>query len=245
MKYKIFHPVTNEMFWAWSTDELLKEIEIAKLSSNCNHERRSVFQVQISVGKPHVKEACPDCGQALGNPIKRIPAHENLKIVDLETIRIERELSLFEIKKKIVLARRKTDTEFDQLWWKEYDEYLSSAAWKQKRQIKLERVDFICEGCGIEKAEEIHHISYRNVPYEMLFELIGMCSFCHSLMHLDKEERGNFRKGNQIEIACNGCRMFSERHGRPWCLVHNAPSLAALESSNMCGPKRRSLDPLK
>jgi 5-methylcytosine-specific restriction endonuclease McrA len=41
----------------------------------------------------------------------------------------------------------------------------------------------MCEGCGDEKAQEVHHKTYKNVGDEFLFELVALCNTCHDRYH--------------------------------------------------------------
>lgn len=68
-------------------------------------------------------------------------------------------------------------------WQEWYQRYLRSWAWEEKRQQVFERADHRCEGCGENRATEVHHSSYKNVGYEFLFELIAICSECHARYH--------------------------------------------------------------
>jgi RNase P subunit RPR2 len=246
MKRKVFHPVTNEEFWAWDTAELSEKIDAIRQSFQCEHSSKAIFQVKIKSGKPHVKLACPICGESLGSPIKREEMHNQLQEIDVESIRLERSIEQFNKIKDLIIFHKNKDNEFDQNWWKEYSVYLESKLWKEKRELKLDRVNFICEGCGIEAATEVHHRSYEHVPFEMLFDLLALCRFCHNMLHLNRELRARYSNDQSMEhIVCYGCRQFDERYNRPWCSFHNAPTAAALASENLCGPSHKSLDPLK
>ena len=64
-----------------------------------------------------------------------------------------------------------------------YASYLASEAWKEKRRLVLIRDRHRCQSCGVRKATEIHHLTYRNLTREFLFELIALCSECHARFH--------------------------------------------------------------
>lgn len=66
-------------------------------------------------------------------------------------------------------------------WW--YKKYLASESWAKKRKLVFERCAYICEGCGIEPAAQVHHGTYDHVGYEFLFELVGICQECHKRYH--------------------------------------------------------------
>ena len=68
-------------------------------------------------------------------------------------------------------------------WRKDYVDYLSSERWKQKRKIALERDGYKCQGCLTKAASEVHHLSYKNIGNELLFELVSLCHDCHKRIH--------------------------------------------------------------
>lgn len=72
-------------------------------------------------------------------------------------------------------------------WWKQYNEYLASPEWKVRREAVLQRAGFICEGCGVERAIQVHHLTYDHVGYEMLWELKAVCLDCHAYLHPDQQ----------------------------------------------------------
>jgi hypothetical protein len=80
------------------------------------------------------------------------------------------------------LARSLTRQSNSALWWSWYSSYLDSPAWKQKRQKVLSRDNFMCLGCG-GAAQQVHHVSYKNVGYEPLEDLASICVNCHRHIH--------------------------------------------------------------
>lgn len=68
-------------------------------------------------------------------------------------------------------------------FWENYAEYLSSDEWARKRSLVLSRSNGMCEGCGTEAAFHVHHLSYRNVGNEFLWELRAVCFACHARIH--------------------------------------------------------------
>lgn len=64
-----------------------------------------------------------------------------------------------------------------------HGKYLPSKAWSKKRAAVLKRCNFTCEGCGQNEATQVHHLTYDNVGYELLFQLVGVCRWCHEKIH--------------------------------------------------------------
>jgi hypothetical protein len=86
-------------------------------------------------------------------------------------------------------------TEFDALFrssWDarerrkgEYQKYLQSGSWYDKRQQVLARAGRICERCGAaNQVLQVHHLSYAaNRGDEALEDLIAVCGACHAELH--------------------------------------------------------------
>ena len=66
---------------------------------------------------------------------------------------------------------------------KKYHLYLGTKEWKDRRAKVLRRANNLCEGCGDRTATEVHHLTYANVGDELLFQLVALCSPCHSKLH--------------------------------------------------------------
>jgi 5-methylcytosine-specific restriction endonuclease McrA len=64
-----------------------------------------------------------------------------------------------------------------------YEAHLRSAKWRAIRQRVLDRAHGMCEGCGIHKADHVHHLTYDHLGNEFLFELVAVCYACHCRIH--------------------------------------------------------------
>lgn len=64
-----------------------------------------------------------------------------------------------------------------------YDEYLKTPIWKQKSAIVKERDKHLCQMCLIEKAVDVHHITYERIFNELTSDLISVCRSCHTKIH--------------------------------------------------------------
>ena len=67
----------------------------------------------------------------------------------------------------------------------EYEAYLHSKQWKQKRQEIAERRNFTCEICGQKTLNNfhIHHKTYIHFGAERDNELKFLCENCHENLH--------------------------------------------------------------
>ena len=75
-------------------------------------------------------------------------------------------------------------------WNEHYKSYLSSRKWQSIKAGIVAKTNGMCEVCKIRKIQEIHHLSYANVPgNEMPEDLVAVCSACHRFQHLDKNPK--------------------------------------------------------
>ena len=88
-----------------------------------------------------------------------------------------------ELPKQYRAVQERIRTEKKQEWQAWYAEYLQSCQWREIRYHVLERCGHLCEGCRIDTATVVHHLSYEHVGRELLFELVGLCQNCHDRAH--------------------------------------------------------------
>ncbi len=63
-----------------------------------------------------------------------------------------------------------------------YREYITSAAWRAKRRLKLKSTRGKCERCG-QRATQVHHKHYDTLGRERLADLESLCRPCHEREH--------------------------------------------------------------
>jgi len=73
----------------------------------------------------------------------------------------------------------KQQTEFDE----RYAAYLSSEQWRRIRAKVLQRDKQLCQGCLINRATDVHHLTYQRLYNELMFDLISLCRDCHEQLH--------------------------------------------------------------
>lgn len=168
---------TGSEFSLHFDEEVLRDL--AELDNReCRHSETSLVQFTAANGSIHIRRCCIHCGQLTGISLKREPHHASLPNYspttrDLYEARRERKRS--EVIQKHVRLQRDKDSEF----WRDYNEYLASDAWKIRRQKVLRRSGGLCEGCLERPATEVHHTTYDNVFDELLFQLRALCKECH------------------------------------------------------------------
>jgi len=65
----------------------------------------------------------------------------------------------------------------------EYDDFLRSNEWKEKRKEIMNRCDGICERCECNKACEVHHKTYKFGRLPPNEYLQALCRSCHKFLH--------------------------------------------------------------
>jgi hypothetical protein len=67
-----------------------------------------------------------------------------------------------------------------------YHVYLQSPEWKRRRRMIMERSGGVCEArivCDGSSSVAVHHLSYRYLGFEPLWDLAAVCDECHSFIH--------------------------------------------------------------
>jgi len=75
----------------------------------------------------------------------------------------------------------------------EYQEYLASREWAEKKEAVKKRAAGICERCHGWDINATHHLTYKNVGNEPLEDLLGVCGPCHAYLS-SKSETDPFSK---------------------------------------------------
>ena len=66
----------------------------------------------------------------------------------------------------------------------EYNLYLKSKEWRDKRKDVLARDGYRCIFCFSDNDLHVHHLTYENFKNEPLSDLVTLCSICHKGEHL-------------------------------------------------------------
>lgn len=148
----------------------------------CAHEECSLRFRRLSNGGIQYVQQCHACGRAIGSAIKHsevlvLPPEFDYALND-RWLAQEREASVAALGGR--LAARKA----------EYQQYLQTWEWKERRRKVLERARWVCEGCRAERATEVHHLTYSHIFHELLYQLVALCDGCHAAVHgVEHQER--------------------------------------------------------
>lgn len=140
----------------------------------------------IAGGQTRYGIKCTKCGHINGgkpiSPISLSPAERTAAHARLEDLAKGRESAEREVedRNRTATIRRQAEREAErEKWWADYDVYLFTPEWRAKRAAVLKRDNYECQACCIAKATEVHHITYRHVFGEPLFDLVAVCRPCH------------------------------------------------------------------
>ena len=82
---------------------------------------------------------------------------------------------------------------YDEYFRLVYTNYLSTSLWKIRRQIIFNYYENNCKDCT-DIANEIHHLTYKNVFKEEFNDLIPLCTSCHEKRHSLTDNRKVIRR---------------------------------------------------
>ncbi len=65
----------------------------------------------------------------------------------------------------------------------QYEEYMKTDAWNNKRMERIKMDGYKCQLCGSAKNLCVHHITYDRIGCEKMDDLITVCKKCHEKLH--------------------------------------------------------------
>lgn len=159
------------------------EQPFAPLSCGCE---RTAIRLRTQSNKVQIYVLqCLECGRQLRAVSKQAP--EILEMPNRLPFDEALRASWDELQREHYARQRQSREDAQQrkdtAWWREYDAYLQTTAWRLKRQAVMSRAHNWCEGCATRPATQVHHLSYAHVGHELLFELVAVCDACHHALH--------------------------------------------------------------
>jgi len=184
--------------WAKASDgSNVKLIEDAQLAADfaswsakaCQHQSQFTGKTANSIGADVYKRYCRACGiattQHLGH---RTIANTTVTLVD-NAAREKRVDAYATARREALDAITRAAADRAQPERRsDYVEYLASADWQKLRNAVIVRCGNLCEGCRGSGVDDVHHLTYRHIGREFLFELVGLCRACHTRWHEDAGE---------------------------------------------------------
>lgn len=155
---------------------------------SCHHcqSTRHQLRAKTALNKAlMVAYQCLDCGHKIENwiqhatlpmPVESLPAWDEQLA---EQWYAARNTTFTERQKQLDVIR----AQFDATWWTDYTAYLKTEKWRSKRALVMQRAGGWCQGCQKAEATQVHHLTYKHVTDELLWELVAVCDACHDRVH--------------------------------------------------------------
>lgn len=161
------------------------ELEIVKtfLDKCCANPKVVFLKLKMSDNRFFYKSACISCGNMV-----QVKKNENLESYENSLI-LESDCKNKSIELKRIINEIISDRKINRKFCNktklvvDYNSYIQSAEWKEKRELALQRDKHICQRCKTNKANHVHHITYANIGNEYLYEIVSLCWYCHKLIH--------------------------------------------------------------
>ena len=154
----------------------------------CNHDQTAVRWRRQSNGVEVCGYQCLTCGTWV-----RAISKQSAEAVQAERVPFDEALrERWDAHIRAFYDQRREQQEQDRdvlrdaerrIWRANYNEYLKSEAWQVRRRAVLKRAGYVCEGCGVNTAQQVHHLTYKHVGNELLFQLVAVCNDCHAHIH--------------------------------------------------------------
>ena len=143
---------------------------------NCRHLNTAIRYRDASNGARQYRGQCLNCGAGVGNFIKHGDIESPALVEPFDEILPEHYNS---IKRDRYNDLVHTDR---QSWWDEYNAYMQTPEWKQRRVQVLKRDRYTCQACLNATATDAHHKTYDHFRQEPLFDLVAVCRPCHKII---------------------------------------------------------------
>jgi hypothetical protein len=182
----VIDPDTGEEFDLRWTDAYMAEINAAH-NGWCQHPTTELRRRTIAGGRITFWHQCLTCGRFPGNAARAPDDADSIPDADTtlqDRYDAQRAAVRHEIEQRHVRIQKQERAN----WWRQYDQYMDSPAWKARRRAVMERSRGLCEGCGSRPATQVHHMTYANVCNEFLWELKAVCDHCHARCHPEQHE---------------------------------------------------------
>lgn len=158
---------------------------------NCDHEQTEVRSKTDAAGRVYYIRQCLGCWQKIGTAVKKasirnwdaIQPFDDEKAAHLDKWKQARRFELQEEENRLRQSHQSA-------WWVKYSAYLQSPKWRKKRAAVLKRDNYLCQACLENQATQAHHLTYKHLEHEPLFDLVSVCVNCHEALHQMERETG-------------------------------------------------------
>lgn len=174
--------------------------KIIDIKTCCDVEDYHTVKMVTAGGTIQVRQQCKNCGNVRPNAIGGYTKEAREKLPPIDLSAKEKRDKIYseqyaEFYKQINTKRsEKQISRRDQIrsnWFIDYNKYLDSPQWREKRARVLKRDGGLCQCCLKNMATQVHHKSYEFVDLkgsEPAFDLVAICGPCHEQIEAMKKQ---------------------------------------------------------
>ncbi len=187
----------TQFFESEICEHCLDHAQVNDIDVCCDLPALHPVKLITSSGTIQVRNQCQNCGDLRPNSLGGYSKEQReiLPLVDLRK-REDRGNKFSEMIKsfwvKVSDKRAQQQALGKQQWIQQYNAYLNSPAWKEKRLSVLKRDNYLCQCCLDAYATQVHHKSYQFVDLkgnEPAFDLVAICVPCHDKIETMKKQQ--------------------------------------------------------
>lgn len=154
----------------------LYTLRMQRVCMDCTHDKKTITRHYAINGRLIYYHQCPSCGWSDTKSVSYKHVRKNYNVNNIP---------LYDKKFYEKFCREENQRKKKE-WWALYNEYLTTPEWHDLRIKIINRDKNLCQECFSKKANEVHHLHYRNVFKEKLEDLISVCKDCHNKIHFYK-----------------------------------------------------------
>lgn len=186
----------TEFFRSELCEHCLEHVSIIDNDRCCSAPDIRPAKLITSSGTVQVRNACFSCGDYSSVNLGgfSVAQKQCMPVIDQKMkenrwkLRSEASSRLYQKKSELYEARQQMRKK---LWFEQYNRYLKSPEWQEKRTLVLKRDKHLCQACLNAFATQVHHKSYQFVDLtgsEPAFDLVAICTPCHDKIELMKKQ---------------------------------------------------------
>lgn len=175
-------------------------------AATCEHEEMRLRYRESSNGVIQYRRQCMTCGhlsQAISHAKLSVEEKQNAEEVDdgiAERWYEARNAYVKDAYEQLERKRQQMLAQQNQEWWDWYNGYCRTAEWQARRTAVFNRDNFMCQACLQRPAEQVHHLTYKHVGNEPLFDLVSVCTRCHNTITEMERDREADRHDNKRQL---------------------------------------------
>ena len=155
-------------------------------SVGCDHpeNKQEYRRKKIANGLHQLRKQCMGCGAVMARNFKHTEVDDFNALPLIDEVMQRKSEQIYQYYGcSYEVEQRALNTAF----WELYEQHLNSPQWFAKRDRVMDRAAGTCEGCRERAPAHVHHMSYKHLGDELLFELVALCHNCHQKLHPHRE----------------------------------------------------------